>query len=165
MNDDKHTSEERAAAERIGTTPEDLDLAFAATQAAGATAEKAGIDDLVVAYATARANREAVSDEEKRLRDIEAKAELALFDRMEALNLRSVRHEKLGLFTLNDMANAVVTDAAALREWALEVMPELLSPNRQTLGKIVRDLLKEGGDLPPGIEPAFYRKINWRRAP
>jgi hypothetical protein len=126
--------------------------------------DKAGLDDLVVAYATARDNRERVSDEEKALRAIEARAELALFDRMEALSLRSVRHGTLGLFSLNDMANAVVTDEAALREWALEVMPELMLPNRQRLGKIVRDTLKEGGDLPPGTDFATYRKINWRRA-
>jgi hypothetical protein len=127
--------------------------------------ERPELDDLVSAYAIARANREAVSDEEKRLRTIEGAAEGELFDALERLGLRSVRHRELGLFTLNDMANAVVSDEARLREWALEVMPELMLPNRQRLGKVVRDLMKEGGELPPGTDVSFYRKISWRRGP
>lgn len=126
-------------------------------------AEKPELDELVGTYATARNVREAASDEEKRLRVIEGAAEAALFDAMERMSLRSVRSRELGLFTLNDMANATVTDEAKLREWALEEMPELMLPHRARLGKIVRDTLKEGGDLPPGTDVSFYRKINWRR--
>jgi hypothetical protein len=155
--DDKYTDEERASAERIGTTPEDLDLAFAAA------GERPELDASIEAYAVARSQREMVSDQEKRLREIEGRAEAALFEALERLGLRSVRHRTLGLFTLNDMANAVVIDEAALREWAQEEMPELLLPNRARLGKVVRDTMKEGGELPPGTDVSFYRKINWRR--
>lgn len=125
--------------------------------------ERKELDTLIEAYAVARSAREVISDQEKAARAVETKAELELFDAIERLGLRSVRHGVLGLFSLNDMANAVVTDAARLREWAEIEMPEILLPNRQTLGKVIRDALKEGRDLPPGTEAAFYRKINWRR--
>lgn len=127
--------------------------------------ERPELNTLIEAYAAARATREVISDQEKRLREVEAKAEGELFDALERLGLRSARHKDLGLFTLNDMANAVVNDESKLREWALEEMPELMLPNRQRLGKVVRDLMKEGGDLPPGTDVTFYRKINWRRGP
>lgn len=127
--------------------------------------ERPELNALIEDYATARAVRESVSDEEKRLRATEGRAEQALFDGLERLGLRSARHKTLGLFTLNDMANGSVIDAAKLREWALEEMPELLSPHASKLGKIVRDALKEGEPLPPGVEATFYRKINWRRGP
>lgn len=125
--------------------------------------ERVELDALVTAYATARAIREEASDTEKRLRAIEGAAEGALFEALERLGLRSVRHRTLGLFTLNDMANAIVIDEVKLREWALIEMPELMLPNRMRLGKIVRDTLKEGGTMPPGTDVTFYRKINWRR--
>lgn len=130
-----------------------------------APAERVELDALVGAYAAARGVREEASDHEKRLRAIEAQAETALFEALERLGLRSVRHRTLGLFTLNDMANAVVTDELALRAWALIEMPELMLPNRQRLGKVVRDTLKEGGAMPPGTDVTFFRKINWRRGP
>lgn len=130
----------------------------------GVAEERGELDALIIAYATARSIREDVTEREKQLRNIEAKAEQDLFDAIERLGLRSVRHRELGLFTLNDMANGTVTDEAALREWALNEMPELMLPNRQRLGKVVRDTLKEGGTLPPGVDATFYRKINWRRA-
>lgn len=125
--------------------------------------ERPELDALVVAYATARALRESVSDKEKEMRVTEGHAEAALFDGLERMNLRGVRHAEFGLFTLNDMASATVTDEKALREWAQEVMPELLLPNRARLSKVVRDSLKGEGEMPPGTEPSFYRKINWRR--
>lgn len=146
-------------------TPEDTAAyeAFAEATQAPIDAQAVGLDALAVAYADARKAREEVSDTEKRLREIEKRAEAALFEGLEARNLRSIRHKDLGLFTLSDIADAVVTDAAALREWAQEVMPELLSPNRQTLGKVIRDAMKEGEAIPPGTDYAFRRGINWRR--
>lgn len=126
--------------------------------------ERPEVNDLIVAYALARTLREEVSAREDELRIVENRAEQALFDGLERLNLRQARHETLGLFSLNDQANAKVNDAAALREWAVIERPELINVNRQSLGKIVRDTLKEGGELPPGVEPTFYRKISWRKA-
>ena len=123
------------------------------------------LKELIVNYATARSQREAVSQRENELRKIEDAAQGALFDELERQSLRQARHETLGLFTMNDMANALVTDEAKLREWALIEMPELMLPNRQRLSKVLRDTLKEGGDLPPGTDVTFYRKINWRRGP
>jgi hypothetical protein len=125
--------------------------------------ERVELDALVTAYAVARGIREEASDREKLLRATEATVEVALFDAMERLGLRSVRHRELGLFSLNDMASAVVTDEAALRAWAENEMPEIMLPNRQRLGKVVRDALKADEPLPPGTDVSFYRKINWRR--
>jgi len=127
-------------------------------------AERPELFAAMEAYAVARAARETVSAQEKRLREVEYRAEQSLFDALERQHLRSARHHSLGLFILNDQANAVVTDEAALRAWAQEEMPELLLPNRQRLGAVIRTTLKEGGDLPPGTDAAFYRKIQWRRA-
>jgi hypothetical protein len=129
----------------------------------GVPTERVELDELVTAYAVARATREEASDREKRLRETEARVEGELFNALERLGLRSVRHRTLGLFSLNDMATAIVTDEVLLREWAEMEMPEILLPNRQRLGKVVRDALKEGEALPPGTDVSFYRKINWRR--
>jgi len=127
--------------------------------------ERPELNALMEAYAIARAGREAAGDVEKERRRIEDEAERQLFDAMERLQLRSARHDTYGLFTLNDMANAVVTDEGELRKWALEEMPELLLANRARLGKVVRDTLREGGVMPPGVDVAFKRGINWRRGP
>lgn len=125
--------------------------------------ERPELNALMEAYAIARASREAAGDVEKERRKIEDEAERALFDAMERIGIRSARHEHYGQFSLNDLANAVVIDEPQLRAWALEEMPELMLPNRMRLGKVVRDTLKEGGTLPPGVEVEFKRGINWRR--
>lgn len=123
------------------------------------------LNGLVEAYVAARGRREDASATEKRLREVESRAELALFDELERQNLRSVRHATLGLFYLNDQVSATVTDDVALRSWAVEVMPELLIANRARLGSVVRHTLKEGGELPPGTDYSTYRKIGWRDRP
>jgi len=146
-----------------GVDQEMTDGEWTAAATPDVPAERVELDALVTAYAVARGIREEASDREKLLRATEAQVESALFDALERLGLRSVRHRELGLFTMNDMANAVVTDEVKLREWAEMEMPEILLPNRQRLGKVVRDALKEGEALPPGTDVAFYRKINWRR--
>lgn len=124
--------------------------------------ERPELNGLVEAYVAARTRREEAGAQEKRLREVEQRAEVALFDELERQGLRSVRHGRLGLFYLNDMASASVTDDAALRAWAVEVMPELLIANRSRLSSLVRHTLKEGGDLPPGTDFTTYRKIGWR---
>ena len=123
------------------------------------------ITNLARAYAVARARREEVSEQENQLRNIEASAEKELFDAMERMSQRAVRVDGLGMFSLNDIADGHVIDAARLREWAQHERPELLLPNYQTLGKIVRDAIKDEVPLPPGVEPVFRRKITWRGRP
>lgn len=126
-------------------------------------AERVGIDALVNAYADARAVREEASDTEKRLREIEQKLEVALFDELEKLNLRSVRHER-GLFSLNDLAWPKIEDPEKARMWAEENHPELITLNSTRLGPYLREMVKEGADLPPGVDVTFSRKINWRKS-
>ena len=122
------------------------------------------INVLVGAYADARNIREEADDRAKRLREIEMALEVRLFDEMERLNLRSVRHAR-GLFSLNDLAWASVVDEALVRAWAENEMPEILLPNASRLAVVVRQALKgERDSMPPGVEPRFSRKINWRRS-
>lgn len=140
---------------------DDLSEAFAGVAAASPGPGK--FNDLIEAYALARANRERLDDETKAAREKEAAAEAALFDRMEQQNLRSVRHEQYGLFILNDLAWADVRDRAKAREWAENEMPELLLLNSSQLSTVVRAALRGERDMPPGVEAKFSRKINWRR--
>jgi len=125
---------------------------------------KANLDALIEAYADARIVREEALDTVNRLRETEARLEARLFDEMEKLNVRSVRHAR-GLFILNDLAWADVTDEAAVRDWANAEMPEILLANRSKLATLVREALRgEREAMPPGVEPKFSRKINWRRS-
>ena len=127
--------------------------------------ERPELNGLVEAYVAARTRREDAGAQEKRLREVELRAEVALFDELERQGLRSVRHGRLGLFYLNDQVSPTVNDDAALREWATQEMPELLIANRARLGAVIRAALKEGRDLPPGTDYGTYRKIGWRDKP
>lgn len=111
-----------------------------------------------------RTRLEMAEDEAKRIRGNYEQVEAELFDALENAGLRKIA-TKDGLFMLNDLAWAKVTDAEAAKEWADQVMPELLTLNLQRLSKLVRDTLKgerEGG-IPPGVDYTTSRKINWRR--
>lgn len=132
-------------------------------------------DALINAYADARVRREKAGELMKELQRYEDEAEEALFSSMEAMNLRSIRHER-GLFSLNDLADARVVDEVKAREWAQLYLSEVITLNRQRLSKVVRDLLRGdeapgplvhngefGVDLPPGVDIAFRRTIGWRR--
>lgn len=124
----------------------------------------AHIKDLIEAYAAARSVRTEAANRLKHLQAVEDQAAGALFDALEAQGLRSVRHE-LGLFSLNDLAWASITDPEKAREWALVAEPELITLNAQRLSKMIRDRLAEGEELPPGVDFRTTRKINWRGAP
>ena len=85
------------------------------------------IDTLIEAYAIARAARETLAAQVKAAQETEDREEAALFDAMEAQGLRSVRHKDLGLFSLNDLAWAKVTDEALARSWAEATAPEIIT--------------------------------------
>lgn len=109
-----------------------------------------------------RIRLETAEDEAKRIRGDYEAVEHDLFDALENAGMRQMRTE-WGLFTLNDLAWAHVTDPEAARAWADQQLPDLLSLNQARLSKIVRDRLKEGGELPPGVDFRTSRKITWRR--
>lgn len=137
---------------------------FARMTEAPIDARTVDLEALVEAYVAARTTREEISDREKYLREIEGRAETALFDSIERQGLKSVRHKTLGLFSLNDLAWPSVVGNDELVAWAREAQPDLLTINKQSLGKIMRDAMRAGDELPPGVEPTFSRKISWRRA-
>jgi aspartate aminotransferase-like enzyme len=89
-------------------------------------------------------------------------AEAHLFDLLEASGLRQVRTAR-GLFTMNDLAWAAVEDGEKAREWADTFMPEIITLNRSRLAVVVRNCLKEGDPLPPGVSYTTSRKVTWRR--
>lgn len=123
--------------------------------------QRASLDYLIRAYAVAREKREAAGAEEKRLRVIEDDAERELFDALEQQGLHSIRHE-LGQFILNDQAWSKVVDPIAARGWAEEHAPDLITLNVTRLNPTVRNALKEGLELPPGVEYSIKRSIQWR---
>jgi len=91
--------------------------------------------------------------------------EAKMFDALENAGLQQIRTER-GLFRLNDLAWASVTDETVAREWAEHNEPALLLLNRQRLSVIVRQVLKGEGDyteMPPGVDFRTSRKITWRR--
>jgi hypothetical protein len=120
--------------------------------------------------ADARVELEAADDITKRIRSKYEQLEGELFDALENAGITQIRTAR-GLFSLNDLAWASVTDEEQARQWAEHSYPELLTLNRQRLSKIVRDTLKgeppegmEAGELPPGVTYTTSRKINWRRS-
>lgn len=119
---------------------------------------------LISAYADLRVRREASADHTKELKAAEDAAAVALFDAMERLSLRSVRHAR-GLFSLNDLAWPKLEDSEAAREWAKVAAPELLTLNLQRMQTRVREYVRgEADELPPGVGYSISRGINWRRS-
>ncbi len=111
-----------------------------------------------------RIRLEMAEDESKRIRGNLEAVEHDLFDALENAGAKQIRTER-GLFSLNDLAWAKVTDPEAAKAWADAEMPELLTLNLQRLSKVVRDTLKgeREGAIPPGVDYTTSRKINWRR--
>lgn len=122
------------------------------------------LEQMTHRLADLRIRLEMAEDEAKRIRGDYEQVEGELFDALENAGLKSVRTGR-GLFTLNDLAWAKVTDQEQAKAWADQEMPELLTLNLSRLSKIVRDTLKgeRQGDIPPGVDYSTSRKINWRR--
>lgn len=90
------------------------------------------------------------------------KLELELFDAMEAQGLRLIRTPD-GTFSLNDLAWAKIDNEAEARAWAEANLPEAITLNHNRLSVIVRERIKAGEPLPPGITYSVSRKINVRK--
>lgn len=150
------TPEQQAAVEEASN-----DLLEAMATPAG---DKRGLNDLIERYAELRREREEATALEKVRREVEDDAERELFDEMERLGLRSARHERYGLFILDDKAWPKITDSLAARGWAESEAPDLITLNSTRLGPYVREALKEGRELPPGVDFTLSRKIQWRRS-
>lgn len=117
---------------------------------------------LITEYAQARIKYERAKDAAKLEQERMEAAERRLFDAMDAQGLRSVRSEDYGLFLLDDKAWASVTDEAEARKWAQNEHPELITLNRMRLSVLVREALKEGTPLPPGVSFSTAAGIGWR---
>lgn len=121
--------------------------------------------------ADARVALDEANDVAKTRQEVYDTLEAQLFDALENAGLQQIRTER-GLFRLNDLAWASVTDETAARDWAEHHAPELLLLNRQRLSVVVRKVIKgeepapgmEGAALPPGVDFRTSRKITWRRS-
>lgn len=115
--------------------------------------------------ADARVVLDEANDRAKEAQAAYDKVQAELFDALENAGLQQIRTER-GLFRLNDLAWASVTDETAARAWADEHAPELITLNRQRLAVVVRNAIKgeDGATMPPGVEATFSRKITWRRS-
>lgn len=124
----------------------------------------ARIQRLADAYASMKREAEAAEERAKSLKAEAAAIEAQLFDALEDANLRSVKIDGLGSFRLNDLAWAKIEDRAAALEWADQNRPELLTLNHMQLSMVVREAIKEDGEIPPGVTFTTSRKIGWRKA-
>lgn len=122
------------------------------------------LDRLIAEYVVARSRKEQLADELKGANQQEAIAEVRLFEAIEALGLRAVKSKEHGQFILSDLAWASTTDVERARDWLLAEMPEILTPNATKLAMIVREAIRGEREMPPGIEPKFTRRINWRKS-
>lgn len=125
-------------------------------------AQRPDLADLADRLANMRILLEMKEDEVAEIRRSYEGLEHDLFDALENAQLTQIRTDR-GLFSLNDLAWASITDIEKARAWADAVMPELLTLNLQRLSKVVRDALKEGRELPEGVDFKTSRKITWRR--
>lgn len=119
------------------------------------------LSDIIDAYALSREAYERADEVAKQKRETMEKVEAQLFAEMERQNLRSVKHDR-GTFYLNDQAWARVADEVAARQWAQHEHPELITLNRSRLSVLVREALKEGQPLPPGVDFTASQKVGWR---
>lgn len=120
------------------------------------------IGDHVERYADACIVLDEAMDAEKAARATKERLEDALFDALEAEGVRQVRHHR-GLFSMNDLAWAAVEDESKAREWAEAEHPEIITLNRMRLSVMVREAIKAGTDMPPGVTFSTSRKVTWRR--
>jgi len=87
-----------------------------------------------------------------------AEAEAALFEAIENAGLESVRTPE-GLFSLNDLAWPKIDDRDLLLAWAEAEHPDFLTLNLQRLQTPLREALRNGDVLPPGLGYSVTRKI------
>lgn len=121
------------------------------------------LDAMIRAFSAARTQYEAADKRSKELHRVADELAIVLFDAMERLSLRSVRHE-LGTFSLNDLAWASIKDRDAALAWANAEMPELVTLNNQRLSVYIREWIRgEHPDPIPGVDFTASRGINWRR--
>jgi len=85
-------------------------------------------------------------------------AESLLFEAIENAGLSSIR-TPTGLFSLSDLAWPRIEDRDKLLAWAEAEHPELLTLNLQRLQTPLREALKTGAELPPGLTYSVTRKI------
>lgn len=85
-------------------------------------------------------------------------AESLLFEAIENAGLTSIR-TTTGLFSLSDLAWPRIEDRERLLAWAEAEHPELLTLNLQRLQTPLREALKTGTELPPGLTYSVTRKI------
>lgn len=102
--------------------------------------------------------RDAATDTLKRAQEEYDRAEADLFDALEDAGLQSVR-TPAGLFGLNDLAWPRIEDRERLMAWAEHERPELLTLNLQRLQTPLREALRDGVELPPGLGYTTTRKI------
>lgn len=121
------------------------------------------LDTLIAEYKVKRVLKDMLAEQLTEAEKDLAVAEVALFDEMERMSLRSVRTPD-GTFSLNDLPYARVADEGQAAAWAEANMPEILTLNRARLSTVVREKLREGGELPPGVDFWTKRGIKWRRA-
>jgi hypothetical protein len=131
---------------------------------------RSDLADLAEMLANARVTLDEANDVAKEKQAVYDTIEADLFDQLENAGIQQIRTER-GLFRLNDLAWATVTDEAAAREWAEQNEPALLLLNRQRLSTVVRQIIKgeavpglEPGQFPPGVDFKTSRKITWRRS-
>lgn len=140
-------------------TADDLAEAFGAAAVPTATVN-AKIRDLADEFHMRKIARDAAKETLDRHQAEYDKAEADLFDAIENAGLSSVR-TPAGLFSLNDLAWPKVEDRDRLVAWAEHENPELLSVNLQRLQTPLREALREGKDLPPGLGFTTSRKIRF----
>jgi hypothetical protein len=87
-----------------------------------------------------------------------AESEADLFEAIENAGLSSVRTPE-GLFSLNDLAWPKIDDRDLLLAWAEAEHPDFLTLNLQRLQTPLREALRNGDVLPPGLGYSVTRKI------
>jgi len=122
------------------------------------------IEALATQYAAAKRLLEGIKEDEKEQSKATASIEAALFDALEDAGLTSVKIDGLGSFRLNDLAWAKIEDRQLALAWADNNKPEMLTLNHQQLSMVVREAIKEDGEIPPGVTFTTSRKIGWRKA-
>jgi hypothetical protein len=94
---------------------------------------------------------------------LEAISEIVEY-KMDELQIRNFKTEKGETVYISSTAYPKVEDKAALFAWIKKKkMVEILGVNFQTLKGICNDLLKEGEELPPGVECFIKSSVRMRK--
>jgi len=125
------------------------------------------VHEEVSAYVELRRAHEEAERRARETKEVYEEQRLRLWDFMESAGLRTLTHE-LGRVERRTRLVAAVRDVEALLEWVEERgLTEALTTRKvrqRELNEVTKEMLADGDESPPGVDPLSIRVVHFTRA-